>query len=203
MRLTLTLFLLMPALAHADFQARLLASEDGVPITAVETTLAAEALAAPAEAREPASVEAEAHPQDDVFRRPGPRIPASLDPRAENTTPAPEAVAETQPSQTTGAQTAEEPPTRTAEAKPADPTTDAPELTESERFRQVYREIEQSFRARGASPQLLKSLMNALKQPIRDATRGPASEANVVDVRRIDDIMRRYIEAQDEDPVED
>lgn len=73
------------------------------------------------------------------------------------------------------------------------------ELTETERFKQVYLEIEQSFRARGTSPQLLHSLMQALKQPIREATRGPASESNVVDVRRIDEVMRRYIETQDEE----
>lgn len=77
-----------------------------------------------------------------------------------------------------------------------------PALNETERFTQVYDEIEQSFRARGTSPQLLNSLMQALKNPIREATRGPASESNVIDVRGIDEVMRRYIENQDEDAEE-
>lgn len=119
------------------------------------------------------------HPQDDVFREPGPRIPASLDPRADA---APERLTPEEQSVADESETL---------------------LSEKERFEQVYREIEQSFRARGASAEILESLMKALKQPIREATRGPASESNVVDVRKIDEVMRRYIENQDEDLTED
>ncbi|MBX3017306.1 MAG: hypothetical protein KF767_05410 [Bdellovibrionaceae bacterium] len=165
--LILPLVLALPAFTHAQsWNAARLPADDALAVTAEFTGDAAKGESGPCPPQpqqtaeeKPTETPTEAHPQSDVFQKPSPRIPASLDPRAEV----------------------------------------EPELSESERFEQVYQEIEQSFRARGTSPQLLKSLMNALKQPIREATRSPASEANVVDVRRIDEVMRRYIDAQDEE----